>query len=218
MLSQHLLRGGKRGKLSDGRVVAAKQLSVASHQGKSQFVTEIVTISAVQHRNLVKLYGCCIEGKTRLLVYEYLENKSLDQALFANKDLHLDWPTRFSICLATARGLAYLLEESRLRIVHRDMKASNILLDSELCPKKSDFGLAKLYDDKKTHISTRVAGTIGYLAPEYAMRDHLTEKADVFGFGVVALEILSGRPNSDNSHDNDKINLLKWAWTMYESN
>ncbi|GKV44295.1 hypothetical protein SLEP1_g51487 [Rubroshorea leprosula] len=190
-----------RGKLSDGRVVAAKQLSVASHQGKSQFVTEIATISAVQYRNLVKLYGCYIEGKRCLLVYEYLENKSLDQALFA-----------------TARGLAYLHEESRLRIVHRDMKASNILLDSELCPKKSDFGLAKLYDDKKTHISTRVAGTIGYLGPEYAMRGHLTEKADVFSFGVVTLEILSGRPNSNNSQDKDKIYLIKWAWTMYESN
>ncbi|GLT28500.1 hypothetical protein SLA2020_034260 [Shorea laevis] len=207
-----------KGKLSDGRVVAVKQLSVTSHQGTSQFVTEIATISAVQHRNLVKLYGCCIEGNRRLLVYEYLENKSLDQALFGNKDLHLDWPTRFSICLATARGLAYLHEESRPRIIHRDVKASNILLDSKLCPKISDFGLAKLYDDKKTHISTRVAGTIGYLAPEYAMRGHLTEKADVFGFGVVALEIVSGRPNSDNSQDKDKIYLLEWAWTLYESN
>ncbi|GLU14094.1 hypothetical protein SLE2022_306830 [Rubroshorea leprosula] len=207
-----------KGKLSNGRVVAVKQLSVASHQGKNQFVTEIATISAVQHRNLVKLYGCCIEGNRRLLVYEYLVNKSLDQALFGNKNLHLDWPTRFNICLATARGLVYLHEESWPRIVHRDVKASNILLDAELCPKISDFGLAKLYDDKKTHISTRVAGTIGYLAPEYAMRGHLTEKADVFGFGVVALEIVSGRPNSDNSQDKDKIYLLEWAWTLYESN
>ncbi|GLU13141.1 hypothetical protein SLE2022_297870 [Rubroshorea leprosula] len=207
-----------KGKLFDGRVVAVKQLSVASHQGKSQFVTEIATISVVQHRNLVQLYGCCIEGNRRLLVYEYLENKSLDQALFGKRELHLDWPARFSICLATARGLAYLHEESRLRIIHRDVKASNILLDAELCPKISDFGLAKIYDDKKTHISTRVAGTIGYLAPEYAMRGHLTEKADVFGFGVVALEIVSGRPNSDNNQDNDKIYLLELAWTLYESN
>uniref|UniRef100_A0A2N9IM54 non-specific serine/threonine protein kinase n=1 Tax=Fagus sylvatica TaxID=28930 RepID=A0A2N9IM54_FAGSY len=194
-----------KGTLSDGRIVAVKQLSVASHQGKSQFVTEISTISAVQHRNLVKLYGCCIDGDRRLLVYEYLENRSLDQALFGKSNLRLDWPTRFSVCLGTARGLAYLHEESRPRIVHRDVKASNILIDGELCPKISDFGLAKLYDDTKTHISTRVAGTIGYLAPEYAMRGHLTEKADVFGFGVVALEILSGRPNSDNSLDTDKI-------------
>ncbi|XP_060676094.1 probable LRR receptor-like serine/threonine-protein kinase At1g56130 [Ziziphus jujuba] len=205
-----------KGTLSDGRVVAVKQLSVASHQGKNQFITEIDTISAVQHRNLVKLFGCCIEGNRRILVYEYLENKSVDQALFEKNELHLDWLTRFNICLGTARGLAYLHEESRPRIVHRDVKASNILLDAELCPKISDFGLAKLYDDKKTHISTRIAGTIGYLAPEYAMRGHLTEKADVFSFGVVALEILSGRPNSDNSLDSEKIFLLEWAWTLHE--
>ncbi|GMP51812.1 hypothetical protein CsSME_00017899 [Camellia sinensis var. sinensis] len=207
-----------KGTLNDGRVVAVKQLSVASHQGKSQFVTEIATISAVQHRNLVKLYGCCIEGDKRLLVYEYLENKSLDQALFGKKTLYLNWPTRFDICLGVARGLSYLHEESRVRIVHRDVKASNILLDSDLIPKISDFGLAKLYDDKKTHISTRVAGTIGYLAPEYAMRGHLTEKADVFGFGVVALEIVSGRLNSDSSLEDDKIYLLEWAWNLHENN
>ncbi|KAK9155257.1 hypothetical protein Sjap_002737 [Stephania japonica] len=207
-----------RGKLSDGRVVAVKQLSVTSHQGKSQFVAEIATISAVQHRNLVKLHGCCIEGDKRLLVYEYLENKSLDQALFGESILHLDWPTRYDILLGTARGLAYLHEESRIRVVHRDVKASNILLDADLVPKISDFGLAKLYDDKKTHISTRVAGTIGYLAPEYAMRGHLTEKADVFGFGVVALEVLSGRPNSDTNLEREKIYLLEWAWNLHENN
>ncbi|GMY38144.1 probable LRR receptor-like serine/threonine-protein kinase At1g56130 [Fagus crenata] len=207
-----------KGTLSDGRIIAVKKLSVASHQGKSQFVTEVSIISAVQHRNLVKLYGCCIDGDRRLLVYEYLENKSLDQALFEKSNLRLDWPTRFSVCLGTARGLAYLHEESRPRIVHRDVKASNILIDGELCPKISDFGLAKLYDDTKTHISTRVAGTIGYLAPEYAMRGHLTEKADVFSFGVVSLEILSGRPNSDNSLDTEKIYLLEWAWTLHENN
>ncbi|XP_040362193.1 probable LRR receptor-like serine/threonine-protein kinase At1g56130 isoform X2 [Rosa chinensis] len=207
-----------KGTLSDGRVVAVKQLSVASHQGKSQFGAEIATISAVQHRNLVKLYGCCIEGSQRILVYEYLENKSLDQALFGTNDLHLDWLTRFNIMLGTARGLAYLHEESSPRIVHRDVKASNILLDTELCPKISDFGLAKLYDDDKTHISTRVAGTIGYLAPEYAMRGHLTEKADVFSFGVVVLEILSGRPNADSDLDAGKTYLLEWAWTLHENN
>ncbi|OMP12632.1 hypothetical protein COLO4_02938 [Corchorus olitorius] len=144
-----------KGTLGDGRVVAVKQLLREADHGKSQFVTEIATISAVQHRNLVKLHGCCIEGNRRLLVYEYLENKSLDQALFGESELHLNWPTRFNICLSTARGLAYLHEESRPRIVHRDVKASNILLDAELCPKISDFGLAKLYDDKKTHISTK---------------------------------------------------------------
>ncbi|KAL8509712.1 hypothetical protein ACS0TY_016795 [Phlomoides rotata] len=168
------------GKLGDGRAVGVKQLSVKSHQGKAQFLAEIATISAVQHRNLVKLYGCCIEGDKRLLVYEYLENKSLDQLLFGTgtKNLHLDWGTRYNICMGVSRGLAYLHEESRPRVVHRDVKASNILLDSDLTPKISDFGLAKLYDDKMTHISTRIAGTIGYLAPEYAMRGRLTEKAD----------------------------------------
>ncbi|GLT87780.1 hypothetical protein SLE2022_058420 [Rubroshorea leprosula] len=207
-----------KGKLNDGRIIAVKQLSVTSRQGKSQFVTEIATISAVQHRNLVKLHGCCIEADQRLLVYEYLENKSLDQALFGKGSLNLNWQTRYDICLGVARGLAYLHEESRLRIVHRDVKASNILLDSALIPKISDFGLAKLYDDTKTHISTRVAGTIGYLAPEYAMRGHLTEKTDVFAFGVVALEVVSGRPNSDSSLEGEEMYLLEWAWHLYENN
>ncbi|XP_039061621.1 probable LRR receptor-like serine/threonine-protein kinase At1g56130 isoform X1 [Hibiscus syriacus] len=207
-----------KGTLPDGRVVAVKQLLVESNQGKEQFVTEIATISAVQHRNLVKLYGCCIGGNRRLLVYEYLVNKSLDQALWGQSNLHLDWPTRFSICLSTARGLAYLHRDSRPRIVHRDVKASNILLDEELCPKISDFGLAKLYDDKKTHLTTRAAGTIGYLAPEYAMRGHLTDKVDVFSFGVVALELISGRPNSYNTSEDERIYLLEWAWTLHENN
>ncbi|KAM6594881.1 hypothetical protein CsatA_002584 [Cannabis sativa] len=205
-----------KGTLEDGRVVAVKQLSVTSHQGKSQFVAEIATISAVQHRNLVKLHGCCIEGDKRLLVYEYLENKSLDQALFGKHSLKLDWSTRFDICMGVARGLTYLHEESRIRIVHRDVKSSNILLDSDLIPKISDFGLAKLYDDKQTHISTRVAGTIGYLAPEYAMRGHLTEKTDIFAFGVVALELVSGRPNSDSTLDEERMYLLEWAWNLHE--
>ncbi|KAI0495626.1 hypothetical protein KFK09_021929 [Dendrobium nobile] len=205
-----------KGKLYDGRMVAVKQLLVASHHGKSQFMAEIAIISAVQQRNLVKLYGCCIEGEKRLLVYEYLENKSLDKAIFGKNVLLLNWRMRFEICLGTARGLAYLHEESSVKIVHRDVKSSNILLDRNINPKISDFGLAKLYDDKKTHISTRVAGTIGYLAPEYAMRGHLTEKADVFGFGVVALEVLSGRPNSDSTLEEDKVYLLDWAWRLYE--
>ncbi|KAK8464293.1 hypothetical protein PHAVU_011G169332 [Phaseolus vulgaris] len=206
-----------KGTLNDGRAIAVKRLSVGSNQGKSQFVTEIATISAVQHRNLVKLYGCCIKGREKLLVYEYLANKSLDQALFGNR-LTLNWSTRYDICMGVARGLTYLHEESRLRIIHRDVKASNILLDDELIPKISDFGLAKLYDDKMTHMSTRVAGTIGYLAPEYAMRGHLTEKADVFSFGVMALELVSGRPNSYSNMEEEKVYLLEWAWELHESN
>ncbi|XP_062007456.1 probable LRR receptor-like serine/threonine-protein kinase At1g56140 isoform X3 [Rosa rugosa] len=193
-----------KGTLNDGRVIAVKQLSAASQQGKNEFV--------------VNLHGFCTEGVKRLLVYEYLENKSLDHALFAGKrSLNLDWSSRFDICSGVAKGLTYLHEESRVRIVHRDVKASNILLDSNLIPKISDFGLAKLYDDKKTHISTRVAGTIGYLAPEYAMRGHLTQKTDVFAFGVLALEIVSGRPNSDRSLEGEMIYLLEWAWHLHEN-
>ncbi|GMN46950.1 hypothetical protein TIFTF001_016133 [Ficus carica] len=205
-----------KGMLDDGRTIAVKQLSLTSQQGNNQFVTEIATISAVQHRNLVKLYGWCLEGERRLLIYEYLENKSLDLALFGKNNLKLNWSTRFDICLGVARGLAYLHEESRLPIVHRDVKASNILLDSNLIPKISDFGLAKLFDDKMTHISTRIAGTIGYLSPEYAMRGHLTKKTDVFAFGILALEIVSGRRISDSNLEGKKIYLLEWAWNLYE--
>uniref|UniRef100_A0A0E0PE32 non-specific serine/threonine protein kinase n=1 Tax=Oryza rufipogon TaxID=4529 RepID=A0A0E0PE32_ORYRU len=207
-----------KGKLTDGRVVAVKQLSQTSNQGKQQFATEIETISRVQHRNLVKLYGCCLEGKHPLLVYEYLENGSLDKALFGTEKLNIDWPARFEICLGIARGLAYLHEESSIRVIHRDIKASNVLLDANLNPKISDFGLAKLYDDKKTHVSTKVAGTFGYLAPEYAMRGRMTEKVDVFAFGVVLLEILAGRPNYDDALEEDKIYIFEWAWDLYENN
>ncbi|KAF9618252.1 hypothetical protein IFM89_000887 [Coptis chinensis] len=143
-----------KGMLSDGREIAVKKLLGTSHQGKSQFVAEVSIISAVQHRNLVKLYGSCIQGENKLLVYEYLRNKSPDQALFGKSSLYLDWLTQYDICLGAARVLAYLHEESNPRIIHRDVKASNILLDIDLYPKISDFGLAKLYDDKKTHISS----------------------------------------------------------------
>ncbi|RID45018.1 hypothetical protein BRARA_I01776 [Brassica rapa] len=207
-----------KGTLNDGREIAVKVLPVGSRQGKGQFVAEIIAISAVMHRNLVKLYGCCFERHHRLLIYEYLPNGSLDYALFGgDKTLHLDWSTRFEICMGVARGLAYLYEEASVRIVHRDVKAGNILLDSNLLPKVSDFRLARLYDDKKTHISTRVAGTIGYLAPEYAMRGHLTEKTDVYAFGIVALELVSGRKNSDVNLGNEKKYLLEWAWNLHEN-
>ncbi|XP_047047656.1 probable LRR receptor-like serine/threonine-protein kinase At1g56140 [Lolium rigidum] len=206
-----------KGKLIDGRFVAVKQLSEASHQGKKEFAAEIETISRVQHRNLVKLYGCCLEGNKPLLVYEYLENGSLDRALFGKGRAHLDWPTRFEICLGIGRGLAYLHEESSIRVVHRDIKASNILLDANFNPKISDFGLAKLYDDQETHVSTKVAGTFGYLAPEYAMRGRMTEKVDVFAFGVVVLETLAGRPNY-YTKDEDKVYIFEWVWELYEHN
>ncbi|KAG7957012.1 hypothetical protein I3843_11G153600 [Carya illinoinensis] len=207
-----------KGELSDGALIAVKQLSSKSKQGSREFVTEIGMISAVLHPNLVRLYGCCIEGNQLLLIYEYMENNSLARALFGHEEhkLHLDWPTRKKICLGIARGLAYLHEESRLKIVHRDIKATNVLLDRDLNAKISDFGLAKLDEEENTHISTRIAGTIGYMAPEYAMRGYLTDKADVYSFGVVALEIVSGKSNTSYRPKDEFVFLLDWAYVLQE--
>ncbi|XP_019072671.1 probable LRR receptor-like serine/threonine-protein kinase At1g53440 isoform X2 [Vitis vinifera] len=207
-----------KGVLSDGSVIAVKQLSSKSKQGNREFVNEIGLISALQHPNLVKLYGCCVEGNQLLLIYEYLENNSLARALFGSEEqrLNLDWPTRKKICLGIARGLAYLHEESRLKIVHRDIKATNVLLDKYLNAKISDFGLAKLDEDENTHISTRIAGTIGYMAPEYATRGYLTDKADVYSFGVVALEIVSGKSNANYRPKQESVYLLDWAYVLHE--
>ncbi|XP_042020587.1 probable leucine-rich repeat receptor-like serine/threonine-protein kinase At3g14840 isoform X1 [Salvia splendens] len=202
-----------KGVLLDKTIIAVKQLSSKSKQGNREFINEIGMISALQHPHLVKLYGCCIEGNQLLLVYEYLENNSLARALFGPEEhkLHLDWPMRQKICIGIARGLAYLHEESRLKIVHRDIKATNVLLDKNLVPKISDFGLAKLDEEDNTHISTRIAGTFGYMAPEYAMRGYLTDKADVYSFGIVVLEIISGRSNSSIRPKEDSFYLLDWA-------
>ncbi|KAI3457606.1 hypothetical protein Pfo_014269 [Paulownia fortunei] len=207
-----------KGLLSDGTIIAVKQLSSKSKQGNREFVNEIGMISALQHPHLVKLHGCCIEGNQLLLVYEYMENNSLARALFGPEEhqLHLDWPSRHKICIGIARGLAYLHEESRLKIVHRDIKATNVLLDKNLIPKISDFGLAKLDEEDNTHISTRVAGTFGYMAPEYAMRGYLTDKADVYSFGVVLLEVVSGRCNTSIKHRDDCFYLLDWANSLKE--
>ncbi|KAK8504735.1 hypothetical protein V6N12_046984 [Hibiscus sabdariffa] len=207
-----------KGTLPDGTVIAVKQLSARSKQGNREFVTEIGMISALQHPYLVKLYGCCIEGNQLMLIYEYLENNSLARALFGPPEfqLKLDWATRRKICIGIARGLAYLHEESRLKIVHRDIKATNVLLDRNLNPKISDFGLAKLDEEDNTHISTRIAGTYGYMAPEYAMHGHLTEKADVYSFGIVALEIVSGRSNTKVRPKEEPFILLEWAHVLKE--
>ncbi|KAH1218297.1 putative LRR receptor-like serine/threonine-protein kinase [Glycine max] len=207
-----------KGVLSDGAVIAVKQLSSKSKQGNREFINEIGMISALQHPNLVKLYGCCIEGNQLLLVYEYMENNSLARALFGkeNERMQLDWPRRMKICVGIAKGLAYLHEESRLKIVHRDIKATNVLLDKHLHAKISDFGLAKLDEEENTHISTRIAGTIGYMAPEYAMRGYLTDKADVYSFGVVALEIVSGKSNTNYRPKEEFVYLLDWAYVLQE--
>ncbi|KAF6173358.1 hypothetical protein GIB67_027053 [Kingdonia uniflora] len=206
------------GVLSDGSAIAVKQLSAKSKQGNREFVTEIGMISALQHPHLVKLFGCCIEGNQLLLIYEYLENNSLARALFGRDDqrLNLDWPTRSRICMEIARGLTYLHEESRIKIVHRDIKATNVLLGKDLNAKISDFGLAKLDEEENTHISTRIAGTIGYMAPEYAMRGYLTDKADVYSFGVVALEIVSGKSNTNYRPKEEFVYLLDWAYVLHE--
>ncbi|GKB23238.1 probable leucine-rich repeat receptor-like serine/threonine-protein kinase, partial [Tanacetum coccineum] len=199
-----------KGVLPDGTLIAVKQLSAKSRQGNREFLNELGVISALQHPHLVKLHGCCIEGNQLLLAYEYMENNSLARALFGPKEwqLVLDWPTRYRICIDIARGLAFLHEESRLKIVHRDIKATNVLLDKDLKAKISDFGLAKLDEEDDTHISTRVAGTYGYMAPEYALRGYLTDKADVYSYGIVLLEVVSGMANvADKAKQNHFVLL-----------
>lgn len=209
-----------KGILKDGTLVAVKKLSAESSQGVREFLTEIAVISDIEYENLVKLYGCCVEENQRILVYAYLENNSISQALLGSDKtaINLGWPTRTKICIGTARGLAYLHEEVKPPIVHRDIKASNILLDEHFNPKIADFGLAKLFPDNATHISTRVAGTIGYLAPEYAMRGQLTKKADIYSFGVFMLEIVSGRSNKDSSLPGEQQFLLETTWQLHEEN
>ncbi|XP_047152407.1 probable leucine-rich repeat receptor-like serine/threonine-protein kinase At3g14840 [Vigna umbellata] len=202
-----------KGCLSDGTLIAVKLLSSKSRQGNREFLNEIGMISALQHPHLVKLYGCCVEGDQLLLVYEYMENNSLARALFGPEEhqIRLDWATRYKICIGIARGLAYLHEESRLKVVHRDIKTTNVLLDKDLNPKISDFGLAKLDEEENTHISTRIAGTYGYMAPEYAMHGYLTDKADVYSFGIVVLEIINGRNNIIHRQNEESFSILDWA-------
>ncbi|KAH0917892.1 hypothetical protein HID58_025552 [Brassica napus] len=204
-----------KGRLPDGTLIAVKKLSSKSRQGNKEFINEIGMIACLQHPNLVKLYGCCCENNQLLLVYEYLENNCLADALFGRSGLKLEWGTRHKICLGIARGLAFLHEDSAVKIIHRDIKGTNVLLDKDLNSKISDFGLARLHEDEKSHITTRVAGTIGYMAPEYAMRGHLTEKADVYSFGVVAMEIVSGKSNANYTPDNECcVGLLDWAFVL----
>ncbi|KAK7405377.1 hypothetical protein VNO78_06629 [Psophocarpus tetragonolobus] len=207
-----------KGLLKDGSVAAIKVLSAESSQGVKEFMTEINVISEIQHENLVKLYGCCVEGNQRILVYNYLENNSLAQTLLGSghSNIFFNWKTRSKICIGIARGLAYLHEEARPHIVHRDIKASNILLDRDLTPKISDFGLAKLIPSYMTHVSTRVAGTIGYLAPEYAIRGQLTRKADIYSFGVLLVEIVTGRCHTNTRLPIGEQFLLETTWELYQ--
>ncbi|KAJ4879960.1 putative LRR receptor-like serine/threonine-protein kinase [Raphanus sativus] len=205
-----------KGELTDGTIIAVKKLSSKSCQGNREFVNEIGMISGLNHPNLVKLYGCCVEKDQLLLVYEYMENNSLALALSGNSSLKLDWAARKKICTGTARGLDFLHEGAAIRMIHRDIKTPNVLLDADLNAKISDFGLARLHEEEHTHISTKVAGTIGYMAPEYALMGHLTEKADVYSFGVVAMEIVSGKSNTTQKGSDDNAPLIKWAMTLQQ--
>ncbi|CAN1284148.1 Cold-responsive protein kinase 1 [Linum perenne] len=205
-----------KGTLKSGKQIAVKTLSVHSKQGVREFLNEIRAMSKAKHPNLVELVGCCVQGSNRILVYEFVENNSLEHCLLGNPNVKLDWGQRAAICLGIARGLAYLHEELVPHIVHRDIKASNILLDGDLNPKIGDFGLAKLFPDDITHISTRIAGTTGYLAPEYALGGQLTKKADVYSFGILVLETISGKSSSRCSWGGTLKLLLEQAWEMYE--
>ncbi|XP_057765665.1 proline-rich receptor-like protein kinase PERK9 [Salvia miltiorrhiza] len=200
-----------KGTLADGREVAIKQLRNGGGQGEREFRSEVEIISRIHHRHLVSLVGYCISGERRLLVLDYLPNNTLYFHLHAEGQPVLDWDTRVKIAVGAARGIAYLHEDCHPRIIHRDIKSSNILLDSNFEARVSDFGLAKLAMDANTHITTRVMGTFGYMAPEYASSGKLTEKSDVYSFGVVLLELITGRKPVDTSQPLGDESLVEWA-------
>ncbi|XP_075506984.1 proline-rich receptor-like protein kinase PERK8 [Primulina tabacum] len=200
-----------KGRLADGREVAVKQLKIGGRQGEREFKSEVEIISRIHHRHLVSLVGYCISEDRRLLVYEYVPNNTLHFQLRGRGRPVMNWATRVKIAVGAARGIAYLHEDCHPRIIHRDIKSSNILLDDNFDARVSDFGLAKLAMDANTHITTRVMGTFGYMAPEYASSGKLTEKSDVYSFGVVLLELISGRKPVDTSQPLGEESLVEWA-------
>ncbi|KVH91641.1 Bulb-type lectin domain-containing protein [Cynara cardunculus var. scolymus] len=187
-------------------------------QGLVEFKNELVLLARLQHTNLVRVLGCCIHGEEKMLIYEYMPNKSLDFFLFdENRRAELNWPRRFTVIEGIAQGLLYLHKYSRMRVIHRDLKASNILLDESLNPKISDFGLAKIFEPNETETTTkRVIGTFGYMSPEYAMKGTFSVKSDVFSFGVLILEIVSGRNNGSFMHHDRELNLIEYVWELWQ--
>ncbi|XP_020186957.1 cysteine-rich receptor-like protein kinase 6 [Aegilops tauschii subsp. strangulata] len=208
-----------KGTLPDGEEIAVKRMSNSSTQGVEELKNELALVAKLSHKNLVRLIGVCLEQQERLLVYEFVPNRSLDLILFAQdaaKREQLDWTKRYKIIDGIARGLQYLHEDSQLKVVHRDLKASNILLDMKTSPKISDFGLAKIFGRDQTQgVTNRVVGTHGYMAPEYMMRGNYSVKSDAFSFGVMVLEIVTGRKNTDDGSRQSEDLLTKvWEhWT-----